>query len=631
MQFDELNLSTELLRSIEEMGYEQMTPIQEQAIPVMLEGKDIIGQAQTGTGKTAAFGIPVIESIDSEADGVQAIILCPTRELAIQTAEEIRKFAKFKQGVKVLPIYGGQDISIQIRSLRGNVPIVVGTPGRVMDHMRRHTLRLDQIKTVVLDEADEMLDMGFREDIETILAGIPSEHRTALFSATMPQPILDIVSQYQHDAVTIKITPKELTIPLVKQYYYDVPRVNKMDVVARLLDYYNPKLSLVFCNTKKMVEDLTESLKGRGYFAEGLHGDMSQYQRDKVMNSFRNGSATILVATDVAARGIDVDDVEAVFNYDIPQDFEYYVHRIGRTGRAGRKGRSFTLVSGRDVYKIRELERVCHTKMKERAVPSVEDVTTAKADKILSEAIEVLHAPDQDLSKLIDAIQAKLDEEECSTMDLAAAMLRMQMGDEEKEIPAASHDRGRSRRDGSGRSDDRRGRDGGYRRGDRDGKDGYHKRDDKDGFRKKDDKDGFRKRDDKDGFRKRDDKDGFRRRDDKDGFRKRDDKDSYRKRDDKDGFRRRGSSDGYRDRDDDTSFRKRDNAGEGRRLFGGDEGMSRRFFGADDKKERKSGKQEGERPEKKEKKKGKLDLRLDGSAFIRKTKGERYREHESQK
>ena len=437
-RYEDSRIDERILRAVKEMGFESMTPIQEQAIPAMLEGKDIIGQAQTGTGKTAAFGIPLIQMTDPEAKGTQSIILCPTRELAIQAADEIRKYAKFIPGIKVLPIYGGQDISKQIRSLSGNVQIVVGTPGRVMDHMRRHTLKLKHIRTIVLDEADEMLNMGFREDIETILKEIPEEHQTALFSATMPQAILDITHTYQkEDAQNIQIQRKELTIPLVKQYYYEVKRQNKEEVCARLLDYYNPKLSLIFCNTKKMVDDLSENLKGRGYFAEGLHGDLSQAQRDKVMNSFRSGTTEILIATDVAARGIDVDDVEAVFNYDVPQDIEYYVHRIGRTGRAGRTGRSFTLVVGKEIYKIREIERVCHTKIKPRTVPSAADITAVKSDKIIAEALKVLQ--ENDMDKMIKIIEAKLDEEDCTAIELAAAFLKQQMGEEIEDIPVESY------------------------------------------------------------------------------------------------------------------------------------------------------------------------------------------------
>ena len=433
VRYEDAPIDERIIRAVQEMGFEVMTPIQQQAIPALLEGRDVLGQAQTGTGKTAAFGIPMIQRIDPEVEGVQCIILCPTRELAIQAAEELRKFAKFMHGIKILPIYGGQDISKQIRSLKGNVSIIVGTPGRVMDHMRRHTLRLENIKAIVLDEADEMLNMGFREDIETILKEIPEDHQTALFSATMPKPILDITHTYQKDAVHVKVAAKEVTIPLVKQYYYEVQRQNKAEVTARLLDYYNPKRSLIFCNTKKMVDDLTEELKGRGYFAEGLHGDMSQFQRDKVMNGFRNGTVEILIATDVAARGIDVDDVEAVFNYDVPQDIEYYVHRIGRTGRAGRTGRSFTLVVGREIYKIREIENVCHTKIKARTIPSAADITAVKAQKILSKVMEVRN--EKDLTKMTKIIADKMNDDDVTAMELAAAFLKLHMGEELEDIP----------------------------------------------------------------------------------------------------------------------------------------------------------------------------------------------------
>lgn len=431
--YEQSGLDERILRAVAELGFESMTPIQEQAIPVFLEGKDLIGQAQTGTGKTAAFGIPILQMVNPEEKALQALILCPTRELAIQAADEIRKFGKYMEGIRVLPIYGGQDISKQIRSLKGNVQIVVGTPGRVMDHMRRHTLKLGNLKMIVLDEADEMLNMGFREDIETILQDIPGEHQTGLFSATMPGPILDITKTYQKpDAVMVKIAAKELTIPLVRQYYYEVRLKNKEEVTARILDYYNPKRTLIFCNTKRKVDELAEVLKGRGYFAEGFHGDMSQAQRDKIMNGFRKGFVDILIATDVAARGIDVDDVEAVFNYDIPQDIEYYVHRIGRTGRAGKTGRAFTLVVGRDIYKIRDIERVCRTKIKPRTVPSAGDINNAKADNVIREAVE--HIKEDNLYTMMKIVESKLDDEDFTAMELAAALLKMQMGEEVEEM-----------------------------------------------------------------------------------------------------------------------------------------------------------------------------------------------------
>lgn len=459
LNLEEQNIVDErIIRAVKEMGFEQFSPIQEMAIPVMLTGKDIIGQAQTGTGKTAAFGIPLLQVIDPDNDKLQGLVLCPTRELAIQAAEEIRKFAKYMSGIRVLPVYGGQDILKQIRSLKGNVQIVVGTPGRVMDHMRRHTIKLDDLKTVVLDEADEMLNMGFREDMETILAQIPGEHQTVLFSATMPKAILDITGQFQKDAELIKTIQKELTVPAIKQYYYEVRRDNKKEVVCRLLDYYNPKRTLIFTNTKRMVEELAEELKGRGYFAEGLHGDLSQAVRDRVMSSFRSGTSDILIATDVAARGIDVDDVEAVINYDVPQDIEYYVHRIGRTGRAGRTGRSFTLVVGKEIYKIRDIERVCKTAMTARTVPSAADITQAKSGKVLAEVIDILH--EKDLSEMLPIITEKLDEENCTALELAAAFLKLHIGEELVDIPVEKYEpRKRSKRD-----DDRRERHG---RGDR--------------------------------------------------------------------------------------------------------------------------------------------------------------------
>ncbi len=452
VSYKESAIDERIIRAVEEMGFEYMTPIQEQAIPVMLMGKDIIGQAQTGTGKTAAFGIPLIQSIDMNNKALQAIVLCPTRELAIQAAEEMRRFAKYMHGVKVLPVYGGQDISRQIRALSSGTQIVVGTPGRVMDHMRRHTIKTSQVKMIVLDEADEMLNMGFREDIETILKDMPKERQTALFSATMPKPILDITREYQNaDAEYVKTTPKEMTIPLIKQAYYQIQRKDKEEVLCRLMDYYHPKRSLIFCNTKRMVDELTEHLKDRGYAAEGLHGDLSQHQRDTVMNLFRSGRTDILIATDVAARGIDVDDVEAVFNYDVPDDIEYYVHRIGRTGRAGRTGRSFTLVVGRESFKLREIERICHTKIKEKTIPSAADITSVKAQKVLNEALDVMQ--NKKMDKTVAFLEEKIAEGEYSALELAAAFMKMKMGDDIKDIKIekySSKERGFSGRKGSG-------------------------------------------------------------------------------------------------------------------------------------------------------------------------------------
>lgn len=431
VRFDELNLYPQILRGIQEMGFEEATPIQSKAIPIVMEGVDVIGQAQTGTGKTAAFGIPLLMKVNPHDKSTQAIVLCPTRELAIQVAEEVRCLAKYMHGVKVLPVYGGQDIVKQIRSLKGGAQIIIGTPGRIMDHLRRRTIKCEEVNTIVLDEADEMLNMGFREDIETVLEYIPEERQTVLFSATMPKPILEITKKYQKDAVTIKVVKKELTVPNIEQYYYDVKRKDKVEVLSRLLDVYDPKLSLVFCNTKRMVDELTNALQGRGYFAEGLHGDMKQMQRDRVMNHFRNGNTEILVATDVAARGIDVDDVEAVFNFDLPQDDEYYVHRIGRTGRAGRTGRSFTFVKGKEVYKLKDIQRYCKTKILAQKVPSMEDVVQVKLEKIMDHIGTVIE--EEDLTSMVNMIESQVNEADYTAMDIAAAFLKLALlGEEEK-------------------------------------------------------------------------------------------------------------------------------------------------------------------------------------------------------
>ena len=432
IKFEDLNLDAKILRAVTDMGFEAASPIQGQSIPLELEGLDIIGQAQTGTGKTAAFGSPLLQKVDPKSKKLQAIILCPTRELAIQVSEEIRRLAKYMHGVKVLPIYGGQEIGRQIRSLKDGIQVIIGTPGRVMDHMRRKTLKLEHVHTVVLDEADEMLNMGFLEDMETILSELPEERQTVMFSATMPPAIAEIAKKFQKDPEIVKVVKKELTVPKVTQYYYEVKPKTKVEVMCRLLDMYDPKLSIVFCNTKRQVDDLVQELQGRGYFAEGLHGDLKQMQRDRVMNSFRNGRTDILIATDVAARGIDVDDVEAVFNYDIPQDDEYYVHRIGRTGRAGREGKAFSLVVGREVYKLREIQRYCKTKIIPQPIPSLNDVTSIKVEKIMDSVEEIIR--DSDLDKIINIVEKRVLEEDYTTLDLAAALLKMSMGDDYEDI-----------------------------------------------------------------------------------------------------------------------------------------------------------------------------------------------------
>lgn len=430
--FEDLNLDPQVLRAVREMGFEETTPIQAQAIPAMMAGHDLIGQAQTGTGKTAAFGIPLLHKVDPELHKPQAIILCPTRELAVQVSDELHRLAKYLHNIRILPIYGGQDMNRQIRSLKGGVQILVGTPGRVMDHLRRKTIRCEFVETVVLDEADEMLAMGFREDIETILQYIPQEHQTVLFSATMPREILEITDQYQTDAVQIRVTRKELTVENIEQYYFDIRRRDKLDVLTRCLDYYDPQRSLIFCNTKHMVDELTGELQNRGYLAEGLHGDLKQQQRDRVMKDFRTGKTEILVATDVAARGIDVDDIEVVFNYDLPQDDEYYVHRIGRTGRAGKPGKAYSFVRGKEVYKLKEIMRYCKTRIYAERIPTLQDVEEAKCEKIMENLDRIIE--ERDLTKMVNLIEAQVNHSDCTAMDIAAAFLYLALGKEERKV-----------------------------------------------------------------------------------------------------------------------------------------------------------------------------------------------------
>ena len=426
LRFEDMNISNEICRAVLDMGFEEATPIQSQAIPVILEGKDIIGQSQTGTGKTAAFGIPLLERINPEDRRLQALILCPTRELAIQVSEEFRKLLKYKDNIRVLPIYGGQHIDRQIAALRKGTQVVIGTPGRVMDHMRRRTIKAETVQMMVLDEADEMLDMGFREDIETILVKIPEEHQTLLFSATLSPEILDITKRFQKNPEFIKIVRKELTVPNIEQYYFDVKEKTKLDALCRIIDVYDPKLAMVFCNTKKRVDDLVEMLQGRGYFAEGLHGDLKQAQRDKVMQKFRNGTIEILVATDVAARGIDVDDIDVVFNYDVPQDEEYYVHRIGRTGRAGKAGKAFTFCVGKEIYKLRDIMRYTKTKIQQQKLPTLSDVEEMKTNIYLEKIKGIIE--EGHLTKYIHLVD-RLMEEDYTSIDIAAALLKDHLSD----------------------------------------------------------------------------------------------------------------------------------------------------------------------------------------------------------
>ena len=392
IKITDLPISEDVKKAISEIGFENATYIQSQSIPLILEGMDIVGHSQTGTGKTAAFGIPILEKISQEFKGsTQALVLCPTRELALQACEEIRKFAKYKHGIRVVPIYGGEPIDRQIKALRGGVEIVIGTPGRVMDHLNRRTLKLNNLQMIVLDEADEMLNMGFREDIETILKYIPSQRQTILFSATMPQAIMDITKEYLTNPKIVKMIHNDSTVPNIKQYYYEIPKGRKVEALARLLEFYNPKRSIVFCNTKKMVDELVDELQELGYSPAGLHGDMKQSVRTSVMNSFKKNSTNILIATDVAARGIDVDDIEAVFNFDITKDPEYYIHRIGRTGRAGKEGTSHTFIRGRSQFAVLN-DIIRHTKSEiiQMHLPSMKAIESKRNDKIINKMVDAL-------------------------------------------------------------------------------------------------------------------------------------------------------------------------------------------------------------------------------------------------
>ncbi len=388
--FSTFGVDKSIIKAIHEMGFEEPSPIQSTCIPKILTGVDVIGQAQTGTGKTAAFGIPITEQVSTKPV-VQALILTPTRELAIQVSGEIRKIAKYKR-VKTLPIYGGQSIGHQIRALKQGVQIVIGTPGRILDHLSRNTLQLHEVKMIVLDEADEMLDMGFIEDIESILKSVPKERQSLLFSATMPPEIRSLANRYMVSPEVIRVNREDVTAPLIEQVYYKVFERNKIDSLCRILDHEEAELGIIFCRTKKGVDELTETLQARGYLADGLHGDLSQAQRDKVMSDFRNTRIEFLIATDVAARGIDVSNVSHVINYDIPQDPESYVHRIGRTGRAGKKGIALTLVTPREMKQLRVIEKMIKSHLESRNLPSIEEANTRRAEHFKQQMIEVIES-----------------------------------------------------------------------------------------------------------------------------------------------------------------------------------------------------------------------------------------------
>lgn len=432
--FEHFPLSAEIQRAVTEIGYTEPTPIQAQSIPLILDGRDVIGRSHTGTGKTAAFGLPAIEMIAPELEGVQVLALCPTRELAMQAAAEVERFAKYKKGVKVAAIYGGASIEKQIFQLKRGANFIIGTPGRVMDHLRRRTLKLNSLKLVILDEADEMLNMGFREDIETILTQVPGDRQTVLFSATMPKAIMDITRLYQKDPVLVAVGSEDnRTAVGIEQFYFDCPMGRKMDVLNLLLAKYEPKLSIVFCNTKKMVDELSDYLNGAGYKAIGIHGDMKQSARTQVMSSFKSHRTRILIATDVAARGIDVENVDAVFNFDIPQDIEYYVHRIGRTARAGREGRAYTLISGRkQFYQLKDIMASTGARVQKAEIPSAEEIYAARrlafAEKL---AGEIAAAPSEDSR----AVLARLAEDGITAEQAALGAITMLLAGSRKALP----------------------------------------------------------------------------------------------------------------------------------------------------------------------------------------------------
>ena len=423
MRFSDLNLSSELLRAIDDLGFESPSEVQEASIPIILEGRDVLAQAQTGTGKTASFGIPMIDGIQEGNENLQALVLVPTRELARQVSEELKKLAKYKKFINIVPIYGGADMGKQLRDLKKGASIVVGTPGRVMDHMKRKTIRLDGLKFLTFDEADEMFDMGFRDDMKTIIERTNPDRQTLFFSATFDNDIREFSRLYQRDPAKVIIEKKELTAEKIEQFYLELNRNMKTEILNRLILIHKPKKSIIFCNTKRMVEALEVEIAQRGYKVDSLHGDMRQSSRDNVMKKFRNGTIDVLIATDVAARGLDVSDIDLVFNYDLPQQAEYYVHRIGRTARAGKKGASFTFVTSRDYPKFKEIEKYANIKMQKMKLPTKADVERESLDNLFDKVNKnILKAEDQaNYTEVLNKLLA----EGHSLYDISASLLKL--------------------------------------------------------------------------------------------------------------------------------------------------------------------------------------------------------------
>ncbi len=432
--FGQFGLKSELTKAISDLGYEAPSPIQQKTIPLILEGKDIIGQAQTGTGKTAAFALPTLQKIDAKSKAVQALVLAPTRELAIQVAEAFHSYAKHLGGVRVLPVYGGQSISQQIRHLRSGVQIIVGTPGRVMDHIRRETIKIENLKMMILDEADEMLRMGFIEDVEWILSHTPETRQTALFSATMPREVKRIAERHLKNAVNIEIERKTLTVPTIKQFYLNVSERQKTDALTRLLEAESTpgEAILIFHRTKHGTADLTDKLQARGYAAEAMHGDMNQNQRETVIKRLKTGKVEIVVATDVAARGLDVEQISAVINYDMPSDTENYVHRIGRTGRAGREGKAVLFVTPRQQRMLRDIERYTKQKIEPLKLPTKADVAARRISLLKEKIVSTL--TEQDLELYLSLVEDLAEETFCDIAEIAAAAVFLAVGEKRLEI-----------------------------------------------------------------------------------------------------------------------------------------------------------------------------------------------------
>jgi len=441
--FPELGLAPEILQAVTALGFEQPSPIQAQAIPPALEGRDVVGQSQTGSGKTMAFAIPAIQMLDPKERGVRVLIMCPTRELAMQVCEEVAKLTVHKPGLRALPIYGGATYGRQIRGLEDGSQIVVGTPGRILDFISRGVLKLDKLKMLVFDEADEMLDMGFREDIDNLLEHLPPTRQTMFFSATLAGPIRQLVESYTKDPVVVTIEHKALTVPTIEQRYYEVNSRSKVEVLCRILDLENPRLAIVFANTKKAVDDVTDALMARGYGIDRLHGDLNQIMRDRVMKNFRAGNIEILAATDVAARGLDVDDVDLVVNFDLPYDEEDYVHRIGRTGRAGRSGKAVSMVSGRDIFLLQRIQRYAKVKIERHRVPTREEVEGKRVDSQFANIQALLEGGN--FTNHEATVQRLLDAGHSST-DIASALMHLLLEGDTRETQEIPEDRPRQER-----------------------------------------------------------------------------------------------------------------------------------------------------------------------------------------